>query len=363
MKRSLSTGTFLHLGRWAMYSLFGLGFGACTAPDFAAPCAAPPGATPAQVLAAKQSCYGATQPTLLDPRPHKDVDILFVIDNSPSMAPKQQVLAAAIPQFISAIEATGTNYHVGVVTTDLGFNVPNGTPTGVSFPGNPLASCNTAAGDDGVLQNTPCTNRSSLAGEAATSCTRLCPDPKFIPQGGARYISKVDGITNVPSLLMGGADIGPQRAFQCLSLVGDTGCGIEQPLEAAKRALDGHRSDNAGFNRRTSVLAVIFITDNVGSSSSWSPLFRADQAPRRSHACPKLGTWGPPSMVAHPGWGYGAVGKALASISSYLTSMAPCLAMLTERRGEGARREPQTEAVPTLYRVYLKKSPLEMRLC
>lgn len=273
MKRSLctvctaGTASFLHLGRWAVLFSMGIGMatglGACPAPELAAPCAVPPGATPEQVLAAKQSCYGATQPTLLDPRPHKDVDILFVIDNSPSMAPKQKVLTAAIPQFISAIEATGTNYHVGVVTTDLGINVPNGTTTGVQFPRNPLLSCNTAAGDDGVLQNTPCTNRAGLTGEAAAACSTLCPDPKFVPDGGARYISKVDGVTNVPSLLMGGVDTGPQRAFQCLSLIGDTGCGVEQPLEAAKRALDDHRPDNKGFNRKTSVLAVIFITDEV----------------------------------------------------------------------------------------------------
>src|SRR5581483_2182930 len=35
----------------------------------------------------------------------QDIDLLFVIDNSPSMAPKQAELA---------------HFHVGVVTTDLG---------------------------------------------------------------------------------------------------------------------------------------------------------------------------------------------------------------------------------------------------
>lgn len=240
---------------------------ACVAPDLAAPCPVPPGATAEQALLAKQSCYSATQPTLLDPRLHKDVDILFVIDNSPSMAPKQRVLAAAIPQFISEIDATGANYQVGIVTTDLGFNVADGTPVGVRFPATPqtpgsaLAACDSAAGDDGVLQNKTCMDRTNLQGDAAAACQTLCPDPQYVPKGGARYIAKIDGLTNVPVKMMGGRDVGPQLAFQCLSLVGDTGCAVEQPLEAAKRALDNHRPDNQGFIRKTSVLAVIFITD------------------------------------------------------------------------------------------------------
>lgn len=255
MRRSLFSACFLG-------SALLLTGGGCIAPDVAAPCPVPPGATPAQALAAQQSCYSATQPTMIDPRLHKDVDILFVIDNSPSMAPKQRVLATAIPQFINTIDATGANYHVGIVTTDLGFNVPDGTATGKQFPNNPILACNTAAGDDGVLQNVPCTSR-GLQGEALAACQSLCPDSQYGPRGGVRYIAKQDGITNVPTKTMGGVDIGPQLAFQCLSLVGDTGCAIEQPLEAARRALDNHRTDNQGFNRNTSVLAVIFITDEV----------------------------------------------------------------------------------------------------
>ena len=35
-------------------------------------------------------------------------------------------------------------------------------------------------------------------------------------------------------------DRGPIHAFQCMALVGDSGCGIEGQLEASMRALDGH---------------------------------------------------------------------------------------------------------------------------
>jgi hypothetical protein len=235
--------------------------GACASPDLTGPCPVPPNASPADIMAAKAACYGGMGQTTVDTRLHKDVDILFLIDNSPSMSPKQKVLAQAIPGFIQKIEATNANYHVGIVTSDLGFNVPNGTATGQQFPGQVLANCNSAAGDDGVLQNIPCTNRTGLSGEAASACSTLCPDPRFVPNGGARYISKQDGVTNVPSMMMNGSDVGPQLAFQCMALVGDIGCGVEQQLESVKRALDNHRPENTGFNRGTSVLAVIFITD------------------------------------------------------------------------------------------------------
>lgn len=249
-------------------SLFGVAvatsIGACASPDVGVPCPVPPGASPAQMLAAKQSCYGGTVPKVVDTRLRKDVDILFVIDNSPSMSPKQKVLATAIPQFIQTIDATGANYQVGIVTTDLGYNPMPGLEN--KKPWNTIGACNTYVGDDGVLQNTPCTNRTDsnklpLMGEAATACSSLCPDPRFVPANGARFISKVDGISNVPVKMVNGVDVGPQQAFQCMALVGDVGCGVEQQLESAKRALDNHRQDNAGFNRGSSVLAVIFITD------------------------------------------------------------------------------------------------------
>jgi hypothetical protein len=50
------------------------------------------------------------------------VDILFLIDNSPSMSPKQQKLATAFPAFVDAIYdrlPAGTDVHVGITTTSF----------------------------------------------------------------------------------------------------------------------------------------------------------------------------------------------------------------------------------------------------
>ena len=207
------------------------------------------------------ACDTATGACARPPRV-QDVDILFLIDNSPSMAPKQAALARAIPAFIRRIDSSGANYHVGIATSDVGTNVAPGTPWGGS-----VGSCDTFEGDDGVLQNVACTTRVNVTSEARTACTALCPDPKYLPTDGKRFISKTAGVTNVPKdvrldpVTGKMVDFGPINAFDCMALVGDGGCGVEGQFEGAKRALDGHRSENAGFLRSNSLLAVIFITD------------------------------------------------------------------------------------------------------
>ncbi len=47
------------------------------------------------------------------------VDILFVIDNSCSMAEEQELLDLNAGPFVDFLELTGSDYHIGVVTTDL----------------------------------------------------------------------------------------------------------------------------------------------------------------------------------------------------------------------------------------------------
>src|SRR6476469_2130592 len=54
---------------------------------------------------------------------NRDIDILFVIDDSPSMLDKQTNLKNNFPNFINVlntIEGGLPNVHLGVVTSDLG---------------------------------------------------------------------------------------------------------------------------------------------------------------------------------------------------------------------------------------------------
>jgi hypothetical protein len=215
----------------------------------------------------------------------KDLDILFVIDNSTSMSPKQRAIAQAIPAFMKKIDETGANYHIGVVTTDVG-TLPPGQP---GFPGSTDSRCNTAKGDDGLLQNKACPSRIPASGqgtEFAQACLGsslagaqgLCPDPSFVPRD--LWIEKTGATINISSPGAAGmaASAVAERAFKCIGLVGDYGCGVESPLESMKRALDGHLNENKGFLRETSVLAVIFITDEDDCSVQLAQRARLDPA-------------------------------------------------------------------------------------
>ena len=255
MRRSQLTLALLGLGSALLLS-------ACTNPQVGSTCPVPTTGDSKSKQKEFGKCISQLGESVVDARLRKDVDILFLVDNSPSMTPKQKALANNIPKFIQKIDATGANYHVGIATSDIGSNVQPGVPWG----GN-IGKCDSYEGDDGVLQAVPCTTRNTVTPDARNGCAQLCPDDKFVPTDGRRFISKVDGVTNVPVSMERDpvtgkmVDTGPIKSFKCMALVGDDGCGIEGPLEGAKRAVDGHRSENSGFLRANSVLAVIFITD------------------------------------------------------------------------------------------------------
>lgn len=191
----------------------------------------------------------------------RNIDILVLLDNSTSMAVRQQLFVSSFKLVFQQLEAVGASYHVAVATSDVGSTVSPSASWGVA-----AGSCDTFAGDDGQLQALPCSSRIGLSAKAAAACQALCPDPSFVP-AKVPFIAKDGDSSNIAADLVAGSqpgklvDIGPQRAFQCMAFVGDAGCGIEGPLEGAKRALDGHREANRGFLRPDSVLAIIFVTD------------------------------------------------------------------------------------------------------
>ena len=169
----------------------------------------------------------------------KDVDVLFVVDNSNSMAQEQQNLAQNFPKFIQKLDQAGLGYHVGVVSSDLG-------------AGNyGLPSCEVAGGDGGKLLSQP-----HIAG-----CT-----PPSDP-----WISKVNGTSNVP-----GGDVA--AAFSCIAQIGTGGCGFESTLESARRALDPTLNANPGFIRKDAALAVILLTDEDDCSAQKTSLFDPNQS-------------------------------------------------------------------------------------
>lgn len=69
--------------------------------------------------AANFAILPASQTTFQGSVANNKVDILWVIDNSGSMAPKQANLAAGFRDFIDVFDTKGFDYRMAVVTTDL----------------------------------------------------------------------------------------------------------------------------------------------------------------------------------------------------------------------------------------------------
>jgi hypothetical protein len=162
--------------------------------------------------------------------PNRNVDILFVVDDSGSMKEEQDSLAQNFPRFIqrlSTLQGGLPSVHIGVVSTDVG--------TGTDKVG----SCN-AKGDDGHLLTNNCggVNGSYLVDVDAP--------------GGGRTQNYTGDLAQL---------------FACMAHLGTGGCGAEQPLESMRLALDPARGTNPGFLRDDAYLAVVIISDEDDCST------------------------------------------------------------------------------------------------
>ena len=171
------------------------------------------------------------------------VDVLFVIDNSSSMLPKQERLIAEFPRFVDRFtKARPAWYHFGVITSDLGAG---------SFTDS-LKQCQ-PGGDGGRLQ---------LLGAAHdAACQPVTGGGRFIDYNQLVLDEAGQPTSNLPA----GQSLG--TTFGCMASVGDAGCGFEQPLEAARLALLSPPVENEGFLRDDAYLVVIFLTDEDDCSA------------------------------------------------------------------------------------------------
>jgi len=194
------------------------------------------------------------EPAVIDTRQFKQtvnhkLDIIFMVDDSSSMAPLQAKMQAQLPAFMDALVDDTTkqlpDLHVGVVSSSYG----GGAWGNVNQCHSRLADANTL-GDDGgrFLQGAIGTNQSP--------CTML--------HNGAKYLANLDG--GSPNY---DGDI--RDAFKCIALLGDKGCGFESQFESvywglAKALLplgnDANQDpDNGGFLRSDAVLAIVMVTN------------------------------------------------------------------------------------------------------
>ncbi len=234
------------------------------------------------------------------------LDLLFVIDNSGSMADEQASLEQNFDRFInvlSTIEGLGLpDIHIGVVSTDLGTG-----PFGIAGCGG--------AGDDGVLQNTP-----RFAG---------CNPP------AGQFISDVnDGAGGRTRNYTGDLS----DTFGCIARLGTSGCGFEQPLESMRRALDGRHAQNAGFLREDALLGVVIITDEDDCSTKNTQMFDTSQTgiddplgPLSSHRCFEFGVACDPDTPRQTGAKLGCVPR---EDSQYMHGVAEYVDFLTDLKGD-----------------------------
>jgi hypothetical protein len=226
----------------------------------------------------------------VDRGPAAKMDVLFMIDNSPSMAPLQAKLSASFGRFMGVLQSLpggGPDLHIGVVSSDLGAGM---------FDAEQVPGC-TYAGDEGKLQFAP-----------RGACTQTGLADHFIslqtePRSGAL-------VTNYGTQNL--ADV-----FSCIALLGESGCGFEHQLGSVLRALgaDGYGpapAENEGFLRDDAYLAVILVTNEDDCSAPIGSTF-FDPASKNlgdplgpltsfrcnafGHRCRKGGRDGAPSMT------------------------------------------------------------------
>jgi|GEM_PF-847854 len=195
--------------------------------------------------------------------PTRDVDLLFVVDNSGSMQTEQQRLVDAFGDLVAALtDANGAlaNLHVGVVSSNVGAAGQSGVP---GCPAN---------GDDGNLQAT--------VGFTTTHCSSLTDAfASDVATAGGREANYTGSLTDT---------------FACLAARGTYGCGFEMHLESAWRALQPDK--NPGFHRPGAHLAVIIVADEDDCSTRDGAMFgdptgtlESTLGPRTSFRCHEFG--------------------------------------------------------------------------
>jgi hypothetical protein len=210
-------------------------------------------------VGALASCTYAPLPHVDVPReveqfsvaPIRDLDLLFLIDDSPSMADKQANLATSFPRFIDVLSSLPgglPNVHIGVATSDMGTQgpPPNFGPTvGAGVPG----ACS-GIGKDGVLQ----TFGQPVTGVYLSDIAN--------PADGTRLRNYTGDLATVFGAIAKAA--------------GARGCGFEQHLAAVQRALTNPA--NQGFVRNNAYLGIIILADEDDCSLSDFKLLASDPA-------------------------------------------------------------------------------------
>ena len=167
---------------------------------------------------------------------NRNVDLLFLIDDSSSMGKSQDNLRRNFPAFMTKLKNLPgglPNVHIAVVSSDMGVDGGSG--------------CKEETNKKGIFQYT------ATGGCAATGL-----------DANATFISDVNGARNYTGNL--------EDVFTCIAALGEGGCGFERQFAAVARSLgaDGQAPpvENQGFLRSDAYLAIVMITNEDDCSAS-----------------------------------------------------------------------------------------------
>jgi hypothetical protein len=226
---------------WAMLPLLACG-------GSPAPLTSDAGAPPAGGQSGVQTTWSYLLPA------QRPIDLLFVIDNSASMAAKQDILLQNLSEMMRSMEKLEgglPDVHIGVISTDMG--------AGEGVTGG---DCSARFGDQGLLWgNDPAPGAlATVAGGPGNGCgltsgvrwieDRICPD------GSKRYRNYEGELPDV---------------LPCMGkALGNHGCGYSHALQSLRLALNpevGINEANRGFLRRRAPLIIIIISDKDDCSA------------------------------------------------------------------------------------------------
>jgi len=216
--------------------------------------------------------------------PQRLLDLVVMVDNSPSMAPKVEKMNRQFKNLIGALvdpnDGTLPDLRVGLITSDLGSGCAYG-----SGSCGPKPNTNSCFGDQGLFQML----------KEPTDCT-FNGGAQFLEYKGGTPVNYTGDINNV---------------FACLATnLGTLGCGVEHVLQAFEFALAasgvGTEEQQKAFLRPNAYLGLVFLADEDDCSAALNtglfgdfPNLRTESASlrcsTRAHMCggQDLSTSGP----------------------------------------------------------------------
>ncbi|MFH2008623.1 MAG: hypothetical protein ABI333_18695 [bacterium] len=202
------------------------------------------------------------------------VDLLFVIDNSGSMAGEQANLRTnynPLPAVLWSMLGGMPNLHIGVTSTDLGVGANDITYCDQEGDGGRLlkGGCANPTGVSYIIDVEP--QGCEIVREPYGACSSHdCTEASCAHEPYTTFVE--DSATGCPRCRNYQSET-LADVFSCIADLGTMGCGFEQPLEALYQALQPDNTANTGFLREDAILAVILLTDEDDCSASDTALF------------------------------------------------------------------------------------------